>query len=145
VCRYAVAFHEVIKNSIFMYKDLYYSRSPLLEKITDSDHFPFNQAVIDEFRVQLGLLIDILGDLFQQHYAGPTGASVRLGKRRSPWDAKETLKRSASVSETFVFSLDSDTESVEKLLAEVGHQIQLEKDTNSNLEMVDQEDKIQQH
>ena len=41
--------------------------------------------------------------------------------------------------------MDSDTESVEKLLAEVGHQIQLEKDTNSNLEMVDQEDKIQQH
>jgi hypothetical protein len=70
---------------------------------------------------------------------------VRLGKRRSPWDAKETLKRSASVNETFVFPLDSDTESVEKLLAEVGHQIQLEKDTNSNLEMVDQEDKIQQH
>ena len=70
MCRYAVAFHEVIKNSIFTYKDLYYSRSPLLEKITDSDHFPFNQAVIDEFRVQLGLLIDTLGDLFNNIMLG---------------------------------------------------------------------------
>jgi hypothetical protein len=49
VCRYAVAFHKVIKDSIFTYKDLYYSHSPLLDKITNSDHFRFNQAVIDEF------------------------------------------------------------------------------------------------
>jgi hypothetical protein len=38
--------------------------------------------VIDEFRVQLGLLIDNLGDLFQQHYAVPNGAALQLGKRR---------------------------------------------------------------
>jgi hypothetical protein len=41
--------------------------------------------------------------------------------------------------------MDSDTESVEKLLAEVGHQIQLENDNPSNVEIEFEEDKNQQH
>jgi len=41
--------------------------------------------------------------------------------------------------------MDSDTESVEKLLAEVGHQIQLANDNPSNVEIEFEEDKNQQH
>jgi hypothetical protein len=63
VCRYTAALHRSI-DFFFTNDDLYSCSSPLLEKIMHNDHFQFDQAVIADFRNQLGILIENLSSVY---------------------------------------------------------------------------------
>jgi hypothetical protein len=48
-----------------MYSDVYSYHSPLLEKITLNSNFQFNQGIVNDFRHQLGALLDNLSSVYQ--------------------------------------------------------------------------------
>ncbi len=64
VCRYAYAMYQM-RNETITYHDIYKEKSSLLSKITNSQLFQFNQKLINEFRIQLGQLIDNLSSVYQ--------------------------------------------------------------------------------
>jgi hypothetical protein len=63
VCRYAAGLHK-IRDEIFTFADIYETQSPLLQKVTLNPNFQFNQAVVNEFRLQLGTLLDNLSSVY---------------------------------------------------------------------------------
>jgi hypothetical protein len=63
VCRYVAALHQSIDLCVTN-DDLYSCSSPLLDKITCNEHFQFDQAVIPDFRIRLGILIDNLSGVY---------------------------------------------------------------------------------
>jgi hypothetical protein len=63
VCQYTAALHRSV-GSFFTNDDLFSCSSPLLDKIMRNDHFQFDQAVIADFRIQLGILIDNLSSVY---------------------------------------------------------------------------------
>jgi len=85
VCQYAAALHQNI-DFIFTHDDIYSSSSPLLEKITQNEHFQFDQGVITDFREQLGSLIDSLSSV---HHFGKLPKSSR---RKSGGKATKACK-----------------------------------------------------
>jgi hypothetical protein len=56
-----------LRNEKFTYYDVYKEKTPLLSKVTKHKLFTFNQRVIDQFRCQLGTLIDNLSHVYKHN------------------------------------------------------------------------------
>jgi hypothetical protein len=54
-----------MSNETITFYDVYKKSSPLLSKVTNLQLFNFNQKLINEFRIQLGKLIDNLSTVYQ--------------------------------------------------------------------------------
>jgi len=112
------------------YSDVYSYQSSLLEKITLNSNFQFNQGVVNDFRHQLGALLDNLSSVY--HFGVvPTGKKAYTKKRSHSVPKKEKKKCSGTKSskrnstKTMTppakihrkLDLDSDDNSVKDLLA----------------------------
>jgi hypothetical protein len=134
VCRYAAGLHK-IKDELFTFKDIYASQSPLLEKITLNSNFQFDQVVVDEFRLQLGTLVDNLSSVYhhgklpkrtkrkdstkkQRATKGKIKKKHNEGKNQSH-KQKSSVERMKPESPIILLpeDLHSDTDSVLQLLA----------------------------
>ncbi len=56
-----------LRNEKFTYYDVYKEKTPLLSKVTKHKLFTFNQRVIDQFRCQLGTLIENLSHVYKHN------------------------------------------------------------------------------
>ena len=90
VCLYAAGLHK-IREQLMTYSDVYSYQSPLLEKITLNSNFQFNQGVVNDFRHQLGALLDNLSSVYQFGVV-PTGKK-KYTKKRSHSVAKKGNKK----------------------------------------------------
>ncbi len=120
MCKYAVAIHSVLWAHFFTYKDVFHNRTPLREKITNSIHFGFNQAVIDDILVQLGSLIDNLEIIYTQHRKC---TAVKFGNKCSVAKENPKATKMPKAIDVFEFDPDCDTDSVKHIMAEVEYHI----------------------
>jgi len=120
VCKYAVDIHSVLLGNFFTYSDVYHNRSPLRQKVTDSIHFAFDQTVIDDFRVQLGSLIDNLHKIYTRHREG---TDVKFGKKRSVSKEINKATKMPQATDIFDYATDCETDSVKDIMAEVEYHI----------------------
>ena len=120
MCKYAVDIHSVLLGNFFTYSDVYHNRSPLRQKVTDSIHFAFDQTVIDDFRVQLGSLIDNLHKIYTRHREG---TDVKFGKKRSVAKENNKATKMPQATDIFDYATDCETDSVKDIMAEVEYHI----------------------
>jgi hypothetical protein len=98
----------------------FHDRPPLREKITNSIHFAFDQTVIDDFRLQLGSLIDNLEIIYTQHRKC---TAVKFGNKCSVAKENPKATKMPKATDVFEFDPDCDTDSVKHMMAEVEYHI----------------------
>ncbi|MFO0446462.1 MAG: hypothetical protein ACK51L_02225, partial [bacterium] len=109
------------------YSDVYSYQSPLLEKITLNSNFQFNQGVVNDFRHQLGALLDNLSSVYQfgvvptgkkkkrSHSVAKKGNKKCSGTKSSKRNSTKTMTPPAKIHRKL--DLESDDNSVKDLLA----------------------------
>jgi hypothetical protein len=128
VCLYAAGLHK-IREQLMIYSDVYSYQSPLSEKITLNSNFQFNQGIVNDFRHQMGALLDNLSSVYhfgvvptgKKAYTKKRSRSVPKGKKKC--SGTKSSKRNSTKTTTppakihRKLDLDSDDNSVEDLLA----------------------------
>jgi hypothetical protein len=129
VCLYAAGLHK-IREQLMTYSDVYSYQSPLLEKITLNSNFQFNQGVVNDFRHQLGALLDNLSSVYQfgvvptgkkkytkkrSHSVAKKGNKKCSGTKSSKRNSTKTMTPPAKIHRKL--DLESDDNSVKDLLA----------------------------
>ena len=114
-----MAFHQVIQDNCVYYKDFYYSKSPLLENVTNSLPFAFNDGVIEEFWQQLGVFIDKLGVIYEGKSVRKSTPSVKWNDKRHTPTEQNSNNTINLLSDTFEFDIGNEQDSVDEVIASI--------------------------